>query len=69
MRNLLLAAVATALIVPSTAGATATQPPGTCDLIKNTICHLIPPTSVDDVCEIVETTTVFGCEITTTSRS
>jgi hypothetical protein len=70
MRKLLLAATAAALIAPSTAGATATQPPGTCDLVQNTACQYIPPTSVEDVCGILDHTTFFGCSITTsTSRS
>jgi hypothetical protein len=69
MRNLALAALAAALMLPSTAGATTTQPPGACDLVKNTICHYLPPDSVSDVCGIVESSTFLSCAITTTSRA
>lgn len=64
MRKLLIAAAAVAATaaVPTTAGAAA-QPPGTCDLIKNTICQYVPPTSVDDVCAIVDHTTTLSCTI------
>jgi hypothetical protein len=66
MRKLLLAAIAAALIVPSTAAATATQPPEACDLVKNTVCHYLPPTSVEDVCGIVNDSTFLTCSVTTT---
>ena len=66
MRKLLLAATAAAFIVPTTA--TATEPPGTCDLIKNTACQYIPPTSVEDVCGIVHDSTFLSCSFTA-SRS
>jgi hypothetical protein len=65
MRKLLIAAtvVAATAAVPTSAGATETGVPGTCDLVKNTICHLIPPTSVSDVCEIVDATTNLSCTV------
>lgn len=54
MRRILIAAaaVAAATALPSTASAVA--PPGTCDLIKNTICHYIPPSGVPSGCELQE---------------
>jgi hypothetical protein len=66
MRKLLLACTAvTALALPSAAAASDRPdlPDGTCDVIKNTICHLIPPTSVEDVCAIVDATTQFDCSM------
>ena len=66
MRMLLTAAIgAAALALPATAGATDTAPPGTCDLIKNTACQYLPPTSVEDLCGIVDATTNLSCTGTT----
>ena len=64
MRKLLIAAaaVAAAATLPATASAEV-KPPETCDLIQNTICHLIPPTSVEDVCAIVDATTAHSCTV------
>jgi hypothetical protein len=71
MRNLLIAvlAVTATAALPASASA-ATQPdlPETCDLIRNTICHLIPPTSVEDVCAILDNTSNLRCEIDSTRR-
>jgi hypothetical protein len=69
MRKLLLAATAAALIVPSTASATETRPPEACDLVKNTVCHYLPPTSVEDVCGIVNDSTFLTCATTSTRTS
>lgn len=54
MRRILIAASAVAAVaaLPSSAGAAA--PPGTCDLIKNTICHHIPPSGVPSGCDLQE---------------
>lgn len=53
MRRILIAAAAVvaAATLPASAGAAA-APPGTCDLIKNTMCHYIPPSSVPSGCEL-----------------
>lgn len=52
MRKLLIvAAVAATAAVPSAAGAE-TKPPGTCDLIKNTMCNV--PDHVPTSCELQE---------------
>ena len=59
-----LAAVsATAAFVPPAADAEV-RPPGTCDLIKNTICHYLPPadpTNPGTVCGIVYDLTMNDC--------
>ena len=69
MRKLLIAtaAVASTIALPASAGA-ASGPPSTdtCDYIKNTICHLLPPKSVGDVCAIVEATTAHSCTVSNT---
>ena len=41
-------------------------PESSCEVIRNTICHLIPPRSPEDVCAIVEATTAFGCTVSAT---
>lgn len=66
MRKLLIATVAVAATaaLPASAGA-ASGPPSVeaCDYIRNTICHFLPPTSVEDVCGIVEATTAHSCTV------
>jgi hypothetical protein len=67
---LAIAAVTAVAAVPASATAADTRPdlPGTCDLVKNTICHLIPPTSVEDVCAILDSTSNLSCQISSTTR-
>ena len=62
---LIVAAAAATLALPATAGAAEAKPPEACDLIKNTICHYLPPTSVEDVCGIVGDSTFLSCTVTT----
>lgn len=48
------------------AGTPGAKPPGTCDLIKNTICHYIPPSEIPpnscDLQEAIGIRNVMACE-------
>jgi hypothetical protein len=68
MRSLFIAAAAAAtLALPATAGAAETRPPEACDVVKNTVCHYLPPTSVEDVCGIVNDSTFLTCTVAASS--
>ena len=48
-------------------GAAATEI-SSCKYLANTACQYLPPTSVEDVCGIVDATTALTCEGTTTRK-
>jgi len=65
--------IATLISFAALAALPAAAPAGEIDLssckyLANTACQYLPPTSVDDVCGIVDATTNFSCTDVSTTR-